>query len=42
MLLPCLGIGIEFKIALTDVGEMSFDKSFLHFNVKNIYMHKLL
>ena len=25
---------IEFEIALTDVGELNFDKSFLHFNVK--------
>ena len=27
-------LGIEFEIALTDVGELNFDKSFLHFNVK--------
>ena len=25
---------IEFEIALTDVGELNFDKSFLYFNVK--------
>ena len=27
-------LGIEVEIALTDVGELNFDKSFLHFNVK--------
>ena len=27
---------IEFEIALTDGGELNFDKSFLNFNVKNI------
>ena len=28
------GLGIEFEVALTDGGELNFDKSFLHFNVK--------
>ena len=27
-------LGIEFEMALTDVGELNFDKSSLHFNVK--------
>ena len=25
---------VEFEIALTDGGDLNFDKSFLHFNVK--------
>ena len=28
-------LGTEFEIALTDGDELNFDKSFLHFNVKN-------
>ena len=27
-------LGNEFEIALTDVGGLNFDHSFLHFNVK--------
>ena len=27
-------LGLEFEIALTDGGELNFDKAFLHFNVK--------
>ena len=27
---------VEFEIALTDRDEPNFDKSFLHFNVKNM------
>ena len=31
-------LGIELEIALTDRGELNFDKSLLHFNVKkNVY-----
>ena len=30
--LSCLGI--EFEITLTDGGELKFDKSFLHYNIK--------
>ena len=36
------GLGIEFEVALTDGGELNFDQSFLHFNVKKKYMQKLL
>ena len=32
-------LGIEFEIALTDGGELTFDKYFLHFNVRNIYVY---
>ena len=32
--LTCMGIGVEFEIVFTDVGELNFDKSFLYFNVK--------
>ena len=32
----------EFGVALTDGVELNFDKSFLHFNLKNTYMQKLL
>ena len=32
-------LGIEFEIALTDGGELTFDKYFLHFNVRNIYIY---
>ena len=27
-------LGVEFEIALTDVGELNFDKYFLYFNVR--------
>ena len=30
--LSCLGI--EFEITLTDGGELKFDESFLHYNIK--------
>ena len=36
--LPCLGV--EFEIALTDEGELNFDKFFLHYNVKKILYPK--
>ena len=33
-------LGIKFEIALTDGGELNFDKSSLHFNVKKKYISK--
>ena len=33
--------GIEFETALTDVGELNFDKSFLHFYVKKYICVKI-
>ena len=35
-------LGIEFEKALTNGGELNFDKSSLHFNVKKKYTQKLL
>ena len=32
-----LELGDEFEIALTDGGQLNFDKFFLHFNVKKKY-----
>ena len=34
-------LGIEFEIALTDVGELNFDESFLHFYVKKYMCAKI-
>ena len=35
-------LGIEFEIALTAGSELNFDKSSLHFKVKQIYIQNLL
>ena len=35
-------LGIESEIAITDGGELNFDKSFLRLNVRKKYIQKLL